>query len=288
MEPDAWYCSLNIANNKLNILTGYSTVPSTGIQEDRILQVHMAGGKWSAFESDSNEEPQILLWSNLWVLLSSRSYVCHFVGQPLASDPSWRRQEFSSWSWVLNPPENTLRMCPAQRDEWTYIEVITNSHHGSITTSSLTFHLNDREFTVFGGLARLDTTELFTCGVENVSRSTKHAGSRRANLNEVLSDRFPLNYTWIWELKVQGIKYAPVEHGIKRRNLVYTHGWHTQQIGDIIHDADTRPPFVLPLAKIEEGNDSRFLVLRWIMGDDFLRTLQVFGIELESNLEIDE
>jgi len=42
------------------------------------------------------------------------------------------------------------------------------------------------------------------------------------------------------------------------------------------------------LAKIEEGNDSRFLVLRWIMGDDFLCTLQVFGIELESNLEIDE
>jgi hypothetical protein len=41
----------------------------------------------------------------------------------------------------------------------------------------------------------------------------------------------------------------------------------------------------LSLAEVEEGNDSRLLVLRWVVRDNFLRAFKVFGCELERNLE---
>lgn len=77
---------------------------------------------------------------------------------------------------------------------------------------------------------------------------------------------------------------APVEHSVERRNLVDTHGRHLEQLGDIVHDGNTRPALVLALAKVKQGNGRRFLVLRRVVRDDFLSALQVLRAELEGKL----
>ena len=76
----------------------------------------------------------------------------------------------------------------------------------------------------------------------------------------------------------------PIKHGVEGCNLVYSHCRHLEQLSDIVHDADTCPALVLPLAEIEKRNDGGFLVLRWVMRDDFLCSLHVFRVELKWNL----
>jgi hypothetical protein len=78
---------------------------------------------------------------------------------------------------------------------------------------------------------------------------------------------------------------VPVEHGIERRNFVHPHGWHRKKFGDIVHDTDACPSLVLSLCKVEQRNDSRFLVLRWVVGNDLIGPCEVFGSELEGNLK---
>lgn len=77
---------------------------------------------------------------------------------------------------------------------------------------------------------------------------------------------------------------VPVEHGVEGRNLVHAHGRHFEKLGDVVHDADACPAFVLPLAEVEERNDGGLLVLGRVVGDDLLRTLQVIRGELERDL----
>lgn len=84
--------------------------------------------------------------------------------------------------------------------------------------------------------------------------------------------------------KVFTIGYGPVEHGVKRRDLIDAHGWHVQHLRDIVHDADARPSFVLPLAKIQKRNHCSLLVLRRIARDDFLCTPEVVWSEREGYL----
>ena len=76
-------------------------------------------------------------------------------------------------------------------DRGTHIEVVANNHHWRITARALTLDLDDSELAVLGRLARLDTAELGTDGVENVVRAAEHAGRGCAYLDEVLTDRFP-------------------------------------------------------------------------------------------------
>ena len=76
----------------------------------------------------------------------------------------------------------------------------------------------------------------------------------------------------------------PVEHGIESRNLVHSHGWHRKKFSDVIHDADACPSLILPLCKVKQRNDGRFLVLRWVVGNDLVGPCEVVGSELEGNL----
>jgi hypothetical protein len=82
-----------------------------------------------------------------------------------------------------------------------------------------------------------------------------------------------------------GQSYVPVEHGVESRNFIHSHRWHFEQLRHIIHNAYARPSLVLPLAKVQEGNDSCLLVLGRIMRDDFIGVFKVLRCELEWNLE---
>ena len=76
----------------------------------------------------------------------------------------------------------------------------------------------------------------------------------------------------------------PVEHSIERGYFVDAHWRHSQEIGNVVHNANTRPSFILALTKIKKRNDCSLFILRRIAGNNVLRSLQIFGIELEGNL----
>ncbi len=78
--------------------------------------------------------------------------------------------------------------------------------------------------------------------------------------------------------------HTPIEHSVKRRNLIHTHRRHLQQLRHIVHHADTRPSLVLSLPEIEQRDDGGFLVLRWVLCDDFFRAFEVLGGEFEGYL----
>jgi hypothetical protein len=79
--------------------------------------------------------------------------------------------------------------------------------------------------------------------------------------------------------------HAPVEHGVERSDFIHSHWLHFEQLRHIVHDADARPSFVLPLAEVEEGNDGCLFVLWRVMRDDFIGAFEVLRCELEWNLE---
>jgi hypothetical protein len=78
--------------------------------------------------------------------------------------------------------------------------------------------------------------------------------------------------------------HPPIEHGVKRRDLVNTHRSHVKHLRDVVHDADARPSIVLPLAKVEKGDSGGFFVLWWVTRDYLLCKLEVFWVELEFDL----
>ena len=78
---------------------------------------------------------------------------------------------------------------------------------------------------------------------------------------------------------------VPVEHGVERRHFVHPHGLHFEQLRHVVHNADARPSLVLSLAEVEERDDGRLLVLRWVMRDDFICAIKVLRCELERNLD---
>lgn len=71
-----------------------------------------------------------------------------------------------------------------------------------------------------------------------------------------------------------------VVHGIKRGDLVHTHGWHLQYPRDLVHDADACES-MLALTEVEEWHDSGLLVLRRVPGDNLLDELFILGSEFE-------
>jgi len=175
-------------------------------------------------------------------------------------------------------------MRATKKAEQTHIEVISDNQHWGITASTLAFNLNYGEFAILCCLSWLDTTQVFTNSVENFRRTSKHTGCCRADLNKMLADRFPNSNTLLYPLQVLGVTNAPIEHSVESRNLIDAHRRHTKIVGDVIHDANARPSFILPLCEIEEGNDSGLLVLRRIVRNNFLSALCILGIEFESNL----
>lgn len=73
-----------------------------------------------------------------------------------------------------------------------------------------------------------------------------------------------------------------VVHGVEGRDLVDTHGGHLEHASDLIHDADAGEAG-LALAKIQEGHDSRLLVLGRVALEDLIDEGEVLGRELELN-----
>lgn len=121
-------------------------------------------------------------------------------------------------------------------------------------------------------------------GVEDIVRTAEHARGGGADLHKVLTDWFPVSCDecgWAWDGEGRD---APVEHGVEGGDLVDTHGGHLEEVCDVVHDGDGGPALVLALAEVEEGDDGGLLVLRGVVGDDFLGTLEVLGGEFEGNL----
>jgi hypothetical protein len=80
------------------------------------------------------------------------------------------------------------------------------------------------------------------------------------------------------------MKIVPVEHGVERGHFVDTHWRHSQEISDVVHNANTRPSFILSLTEIKKRNDCSLFILRRIVGNNVLGALQIFGIKFEGDL----
>ena len=74
----------------------------------------------------------------------------------------------------------------------------------------------------------------------------------------------------------------PIIHAIERSNFIRSHGWHIQQAGHLVHNADTRES-MLALSQIQNRHDSRFFVLGRVAGEDFLDEFLICGVELEGD-----
>jgi len=76
----------------------------------------------------------------------------------------------------------------------------------------------------------------------------------------------------------------PVEHGVERGHFIDTHWRHFQEIGNVVHNANARPSFILALTEIKKRNDCSLFILRWIARNNVVCALQIFGIKFEGNL----
>lgn len=61
-------------------------------------------------------------------------------------------------------------------------------------------------------------------------------------------------------LDVESADGIPIVHCVKGGDLVYSHGGHLQNAGDLVHDADAREA-VLSLSEVEQRHDGGFFVL---------------------------
>ena len=124
--------------------------------------------------------------------------------------------------------------------------------------------------------------------IQDFGGTAEHAWSRSAYLHKVLADRFtryPLSHVRDRNPGIKDGDHIPIEHGVERRDFIDPHRLHFEQLRHIVHDADARPSLVLSLPEVEEGDDSRLLVLRWVMRDDFIGVFQVLRCKLERNLD---
>lgn len=131
------------------------------------------------------------------------------------------------------------------------IKIIIDDHHWRVATGTLTLNLDHSELPILGCPARLNAAKVTTDSVKDIGRPTKHARRRGADLDEVLT-------YWL-----------TVEHRVEGCYFIHAHGRHLQKLRNIIHYADTCPALVLTLSKVKERDDSCFLVLWGIPGDDF-------------------
>lgn len=72
----------------------------------------------------------------------------------------------------------------------------------------------------------------------------------------------------------------PIIHCVKGGYFVDAHGWHLQDPGDFIHDAD-RCVSQLALAKVEQRHHGGFFILVGIAGEDLGDEGFVLGSEFE-------
>lgn len=77
----------------------------------------------------------------------------------------------------------------------------------------------------------------------------------------------------------------PVVHGVEGRHLVDAHWGHLENAGDLVHDADTRET-MLALAEVEQGHDSRLLVLGRVALEDLGDDLFILLGELKGDVGV--
>jgi hypothetical protein len=76
----------------------------------------------------------------------------------------------------------------------------------------------------------------------------------------------------------------PIEHGVKCGYFIDTHWRHFQEICNVVHNANARPSFILALTEIKKRNNCSFLILRRIVRNNILCTLQISNVKSEGNL----
>ena len=54
---------------------------------------------------------------------------------------------------------------------------------------------------------------------------------------------------------------APVEHGVESGHLINAHRYHPHDGGDLVHRRHGQPASILPLRKVQQGNNSRSFVV---------------------------
>lgn len=154
-------------------------------------------------------------------------------------------------------------MCP-------HVEIVVHDYHWCVATSTLAFHLDNGELSVLRRFPGLNSAQVAAHRVEDVCRTTQHAGRRGAHLHEVFANWFAERHSGVSDLPNDGMSDAPIEHGIESRDFVDTHRGHFEQFGHVVHNAYARPALVLPLSQVKEGDDSRLLVLGRVVRYNFV------------------
>lgn len=86
-------------------------------------------------------------------------------------------------------------------------------------------------------------------------------------------------------LQMEFAHRRPIIHSIKRSHLIHPHRRHLQDPSHLIHNAQTGES-MLSLSQIQNGHDSRLLVLWWIALEDLVDELVILVVELEGDFGI--
>ena len=118
----------------------------------------------------------------------------------------------------------------------TYIEVIIDCQHRHVATCTQTFDFHRGEFPILGGISNVQSSKVLLYSLENLIFPAKYARCRRANLNEVLADRFPTGRACVSCLGTHHISYTPIKRRLKSCDLVHQHRRYLDQFRNIVHD----------------------------------------------------
>jgi len=77
------------------------------------------------------------------------------------------------------------------------------------------------------------------------------------------------------QLDVIFAHFRPVEHTVKSGHLIDPDFCHVQQLGDTVHGRKAQEAVVLLLSQVQQGDDSRLLVVWRVPVYDVLGALQV-------------
>ncbi len=100
----------------------------------------------------------------------------------------------------------------------------------------------------------------------NVLAAADHAGGSAAQLNEVFAHP------------------RAIEHGVEGRHLVDARGRRLHDRRHLVHGRHGKPPPVLSLGQIQQGDDAGLFVVGGIFGEDFIDQFVVLFGEVEVRL----
>jgi hypothetical protein len=130
--------------------------------------------------------------------------------------------------------------------------LVADLHHRRIDAGAEAFDLAQGEGAVLGRLAEVDAEPLLA-GLHDRVGAAQPAGRRRADLQQVLSDRLQ------------------IEHGVEARDLVDADRRHVEDLGHMVHGGAVEPAAILRLRQMEQRDHRARLAARRIFGDDFIR-----------------